>query len=201
MRKWAVLVMVGVMVCAAVSMAQAQQRYPLGNGNVAFKVDYLRFTDDGVKNLDAENGIYIAGEFYVPVFNPNLYLGLEVGYGWSSGDIDIIGADVDVDLDYVPIEFNGKYAFELDPSLVLSLGAGISYNYLNIDADVNGISAGDSDWLFGGQFFADLNYKMGQWFAGANVKYQITEDTTLGDIEKDASASNFRAGGQFGFMF
>lgn len=201
MKKWAVLVVVAAMVFTAVSLAQAQQRYPLGAGNVAFKVDYLRFTDSDFKDLNVENGIYFAGEFYVPIFNPNLYLGLEVGYGWSSGDMDIIGADVDVDLDYVPIEFNAKYAFELDPCLVLSLGAGISYNYLNIDADVNGLSLGDSDWLFGGQFFADLNYKMGQWFMGANVKYQITEDISLNDIDTDASASNFRAGGQFGFMF
>lgn len=200
MRKWTV-VLVALMVFAAVATAEAQQKYPLGSGNVAFKVDYLRFTDSDLKDLNVENGIYIGGEFYVPVFNPNLYLGLEVGYGWSSGGIDILGADVDVDLDYVPIEFNAKYAFELDPCLVLSLGAGISYNYLNIDAEVNGFSAGESDWLFGGQFFADLNYKMGQWFLGANVKYQLTEDIRLNDIETDASADNFRVGGQFGFMF
>lgn len=201
MRKRTVLLFTVLVFFAAVATAQAQQRYPLGGGNVAFKLDYLRFTDGDVKDLSLENAVYFGGEFYVPVFNPNFYLGVEVGYAWSSGDVNVLGFDVDVDLDYVPIEFNAKYAFELDPCLVLALGAGISYNYLNIDADVNGFSAGDSDWLFGGQFFADLNYKMGQWFLGANVKYQITEDVTLGEIETDTSASNFRVGGQVGFMF
>jgi hypothetical protein len=200
MKRLTFLLMVASMVFVAASV-QAEQRYPLGGGNVALKVDYLRFTDSEVKDLGLENAVYIGAEAFVPVWIPNLYLGVEAGYAWSSGDVDILGFGVDLDLEYVPIEFNAKYVFELNPCLTFDLGAGISYNYLTIDASVNGASADEDDWLFGGQFFADVNYKMGQWFVGGNVKYQITEDISLDGIDTDVSASNFRVGGQVGFMF
>jgi hypothetical protein len=200
MKNFTVLLMGAAMVLVAASV-QAQQRYPLGGGNVALKVDYLRFTDSDVKDLGLENAVYIGGEAFVPVWNPNFYLGIEAGYAWSSGGVDILGFNVDLDLDYVPFEFNAKYVFELNPRLTLDLGGGISYSYMNVDTSVNGASAGEDDWVFGGQFFADLNYKMGQWFIGANAKYQITEDISLAGIDTDVSASNFRVGGQVGFMF
>jgi hypothetical protein len=202
MKKFTVLLMVAVMVLVATSV-HAQQRYPLGAGNVALKVDYLRFTDSNVEDLDLVNAVYIGGEAFFPVWNPNFYLGIEVGYAWSSGAADDpLGFGADLDLAYVPIEFNAKYVFELNPCLTLDLGGGISYSYFNIDTSGDGALGGGDEWVFGGQFFADLNYKIGQqWFIGANAKYQITEDMSLGGLDTDVSASNFRVGGQVGFMF
>jgi hypothetical protein len=215
MKKFTVLLMV-VAVALLAGTAQAEQRYPLGFGNVAIKVDYLRFTDSQADDLGIANAPYIGAEVYFPVWN-NLYLGLESGYAWSSGsktftfrDFDNfdqqIDVKVDLDVDYVPIELNVKYVFPLCTSWTLDIGGGVSYNYFNIDASAqidggNEFFGGDSDWLFGGQFFADVNYKMGPWFFGANIKYQITEDLSFSGLDTDVSASNFRVGGQLGFMF
>lgn len=214
MKKFMVLVLVAVVALAAGSALAAGQKYPLGMGNFAIKVDYLRFTDSEADDLDIANAPYIGAELYFPVGVPNFYLGIESGYAWSSGDrtfrfFDFQGfpvdVKVDIDVDYVPIEFNAKYVFELSPCWTFDLGAGLSYNYFNMDvrAEVDGFdgNGGDSDWLFGGQFFADVNYKMGPWFMGLNIKYQLTEDMSLGGVDTDVSASNFRVGGQFGFMF
>ena len=215
MKKLVLLVLVAAMALLA-GFAQAEQRYPLGAGNLAIKVDYLRFTDSEVDDLGVADAPYIGAEFFFPVLNPNFYLGIESGYAWSSGDqtftfIDRIGRQIDFnadfDVDYVPIEFNAKYVIELNPCWTLDFGGGISYNYFNIDASADlfrrdvDLSGGDSEWLFGGQFFADVNYKMGPWFFGANVKYQITEDMSLSGYDTDVSASNFRVGGQAGLMF
>jgi hypothetical protein len=213
MKKFTVLLIVAVVAVLAGS-AQAEQRYALGFGNLALKVDYLRFTDSQADDLGIANAPYIGVEFFFPVWN-NLYLGVESGYAWSSGDRSFtflgldgqrFNANVNVDVDYVPIELNAKYVFEINPCWTFDIGGGVSYNYFNLDVsgDINGGNeafGGDSDWLFGGQFFADVNYKMGPWFLGANIKYQITEDISLRGFDSDVSASNFRVGGQVGFMF
>lgn len=214
MKKLSVLVLVAAMVLLA-GLAQAQQRYPLGFSNFAVKVDYLRFTDSNADDLGIADAPYIGAEFFFPVLIPNFYLGIESGYAWSSGDetftfIDGIGRRInfttDLDVGYVPIEFNAKYVFELPGNWTFDIGGGISYNYFDIDSseiivDGREFFAGDSDWLFGGQFFADVNYKMGPWFFGGNIKYQITEDLSLPGYDTDVSASNFRVGGQVGWMF
>jgi hypothetical protein len=214
MKKFTVFAMVAVVALLAGS-AQAEQRYPLGFGNFAVKVDYLRFTDSEMDDLGVANAPYIGAEFYFPVWNPNFYLGIESGYAWSSGDRTVtfftvgglpVDVKYDIDVDYVPIELNAKYVFEWCNTWTLAFGGGVSYNYFNLDASAsidggNRGFAGDSDWLFGGQFFADLNYKMGPWFMGANIKYQITEDISFRGFDTDVSASNFRVGGQLGYMF
>jgi hypothetical protein len=213
MKKVTVLLIVAVVAVLAGS-AQAEQRYALGFGNLALKVDYLRFTDSQADDLGVANAPYIGAEFYFHVWN-NLYLGVESGYAWSSGDRNVTFFDVqglpfdvkvNIDVDYVPIELNAKYVFGWCNTWALGIGGGVSYNYFNLDvsADVDGGNqafGGDSDWLFGGQFFADLNYKSGPWFLGANIKYQITEDISLRGFDSDVSASNFRVGGQVGFLF
>ena len=95
-----------------------------------------------------------------------------------------------------------KYAFEASPELVFDVGAGFSLNYLDIEQELGGWSTSSDDWLFGGQFFANVDYKFGNgWFVGANVKYQLTDDTHIDLINKEISASNFRIGGQVGFLF
>lgn len=200
MKRLIVLSLLAVMVFMTTS-AEAEQKYPLGGGNVAVKVDYLRFTDSEMKDLNLASGVYLGVEAYVPVWNPNLYLGVESGYGWSSGDLDVLGFNVDLDASYVPIEFNAKYVVELNPCWTLDLGAGISYNYFSLDAKTNGFSGDEDDWLLGGQFFAGVNYKMDQWFFGADVKYQLTEDISFDGMDTDVSASNLRVGAHIGFMF
>jgi hypothetical protein len=177
-------------------------------GNVALKVDYFSFTDDAFDEIDLDEGVYVGiqGSFALV---PNLYLVAEAGYAGTSNEEDIIDfgsldpVDVDIDVDYVPVELNLKYAMELAPRWVLGIGAGVSYNYFNIEADIDGVSADEDDWVFGGQVFADLTYKMGSWFFGVNGKYQFTEDIELGpeDEETDMNANNFRIGGHIGIMF
>jgi len=138
---------------------------------------------------------------------PNLYLAAEAGWAGTSNDDDITilgrSRSVDIDVTYVPVELNLKYAAEFSPGWVFGIGAGASYNYFNIDVDIDGESGDEDDWLFGGQVFADLTYKSGAWFFGINGKYQITEDIELGDddTETNTNANNWRAGVQIGVMF
>jgi hypothetical protein len=197
------LVMFGILVSLVfVPSIYAQQKYSLGVGNVALKVDYFRFTDSNLGDLDLQNGVYLGIEGYVNAFLPNLYFGIETGWAGTSGDFKYREFKADLSTTYVPIEFNIKYAFDLSPGFIFDLGAGLSANYFNLEADVRGWSTSSDDWLFGGQFFADVDYKFADgWFVGANIKYQVTQDIHLNGIDTDTSASNFRVGGQVGFQF
>jgi opacity protein-like surface antigen len=83
---------------------------------------------------------------------------------------------------------------------VLDFGAGISYNYFKIEAE--DIDADADDWLFGGQVFADINYKINKdWFIGINGKYQFTDDLEFDNIDTSTNANNWRVGAQVGLMF
>jgi outer membrane protein W len=186
----------------------ATEKYALGNSHVALKVDYFSFTDDVFDEIDLEAGPYIGLEGYYGIM-PNLYVGMEAGWAGTSNDghLDAIDADIDVDVNFVPIELNLKYAFEVSPALVIDLGAGVSYSWFDVQADVDGFGDADQDdWVFGGQVFADVNYKLNnQWFIGINGKYQITEDLEFDvqgeDVNTDTKADNWRAGVQVGLMF
>jgi len=87
------------------------------------------------------------------------------------------------------------------PNFVIDLGAGISYNYIKEEATASALgnteSASIDDWLFGGQFFVDMNYTIDQFFIGINGKYQLTEDFK----DFNYSYNNWRVGGQIGIMF
>jgi opacity protein-like surface antigen len=188
--------------------AYATEKFTLGNSNVALKIDYFSFTDDVFDNVDLDAGPYIGLEAYYGII-PNLYIGLESGWAGTSNDghIAAIDADVDVDINFVPIELNLKYAFDLSPAWVLDLGAGASYNWFNVRVhshDFKDVNA--DDWVFGGQAFVDVIYKLNnQWFIGINGKYQITEKLTFDvqgeDVDTDVKADNWRAGAQVGMMF
>jgi hypothetical protein len=53
------------------------------------------------------------------------------------------------------------------------------------------------DWLFCGQVFADLTYKMQWFFVGVNAKYQVT-----GDFQDEGiDLSNYRLSVQLGAVF
>jgi hypothetical protein len=207
MKKIVLLSLMLVLVFASTSV-YAAEKYSLGMGNIALKVDYINFTEDVFDNVDLESGIFVGLEGYYAVY-PNLYLGLETGWAGSSNDDDVdfptLGTvNVDIDVTYVPVELNLKYAFELSPAWVMDLGAGVSYNYFKIEA--NNLDADADDWVFGGQVFADLNYKFSkEWFMGINAKYQFTDDLEFDvrgeDVETSTSADNFRVGLQVGYMF
>jgi hypothetical protein len=186
--------------------AYAAGQNSLGASNIDLKVEYFSFTDDIFDKIDLGEGVYLGLESYLGVA-PNLYLGIEAGWVQTSNDDDITvagsHANVDFDVNYVPIELNLKYNAEFAPNWVFGIGAGASYNYFDIQADVDGRSADDDDWLWGGQVFADVSYKSGAWFFGINGKYQFTEDVEIGtnDVHTDTNANNFRVGAHIGLMF
>ena len=196
----------------ASSFAHAQT-YQIG-ADVALKVQYFRLMDKDLHDFNAENGIFVGIEAYKQLFAPNLYFGVETGWAGTNGDVTALGVNIDSEVTYVPIEFNAKYVIPLSQCLNLSLGGGISYNFFNLDstATINVFgtpfrtSLSVDDWVFGGQFFAGLDYKFTQnLFAGIGVKYQLTEDLTFQTrgfaVETETSADNLRVGMQIGYMF
>jgi opacity protein-like surface antigen len=207
MKKVFLLALMVVLVLMATTV-YATEKYALGNSHIALKVDYFTFTDDVFDEIDLEAGPYIGLEGYYGIV-PNLYVGMEVGWAGTSNDefVEALDSDVDIDVTFVPIELNLKYAFDVSPALVIALGAGASYSWFNVDVDVDEIGDADQDdWVFGGQVFADINYKLNnQWFIGINGKYQFTEDLEFEvegeDVETSANANNWRAGVQVGYMF
>ncbi len=197
MKKVMLLCLIGAFLMTS-AVVSAQETAPLGVGNLALKVDYIAFTEDDLEDADADSGLYLGIEGFGEV-TPNLYLGLEVGYAVSvEGDLDIefFTEDVDVEVTYVPVEVNLKYAAEVSPHFVIDFGAGVSYNYAEIEVS-NGESDSEDEWLLGGQFFVDLNYTFDAFFLGINGKYQLTEE---GD-DLEVSFDNWRIGGQIGFFF
>ena len=184
MKKFLFMLLIVAFVCTA-STVYAAQKAPLGMGNLAVKLDWIKFTDGDLGDLDIDSGFYLGLEGYGMVAQ-NVYLGMEAG--WTNTD-----GDFDAELTYVPIELNIKYAVPAAQNLAFDIGAGISYNYGEFKM------AGSSldDWMFGGQFFVDLNYTINQFFMGISAKYQINEDFK----DYDFNYNNWRLGGQIGVMF
>jgi hypothetical protein len=170
----------------------AAERVPLGTGNISFKADYIKFTDGDLKDADVDSDYYIAIEGYFMII-PELYLGAEVGYTNPDGSM----GSLDTELTYVPIEINLKYAIEAAPQLVVDFGVGASYGYGKFKISGSGVSDSVDDWLFGGQGFADVNYKIDNFFIGINGKYQITEEFKDYEFNMD----NWMVGGQVGIIF
>jgi hypothetical protein len=91
MKKVILLTCCVVLLLAATS-AYAAEKYALGKGNVALKVDYFSFTDDVFEDIDLESGVYVGLEGSLALM-PNLYLALESGWAGTSNDDDILGDD------------------------------------------------------------------------------------------------------------
>jgi opacity protein-like surface antigen len=202
MKKLLLVSLMVVFVFTATSL-YAAEKYVLGQGNIALKVDYIYFTDDAFDNIDIKDAVYVGLEGYYALM-PNLYLGMEVGWAAPSNDGRVNDINVDLDITYIPVELNLKYAAELAPSWVVDFGAGVSYNYLKVEA--NHLDADADDWVFGGQVFTDLTYKINnQWSIGINGKYQFTDDLEFDvkgeDIQTNTNANNWRVGAQVGLMF
>lgn len=181
---------------AASTAAYAAQKASLGIGNIAVKADYISFTADEMEGSDTDTGLYLGIEGYGKIA-PNLYLGGEIGYTNPSGN----ALGFDTELTFMPIELNLKYAVESTPNLAVDFGIGASYNYVEEKASGYGVSVSIDDWVFGGQLFADLNYKLGSFFIGINAKYQITGEPEYMGMEAGYNYNNWRIGGQVGLMF
>jgi hypothetical protein len=205
MKKFAMLFILITLMAFTASLVHAET-YPIG-ADVAVKVEYFRFMDDSLRNSGAKDAVYVGVEAYKQLFCPNLYLGVEAGWAGTRGGfterfIDEGSFRIDTEVNYVPIEFNAKYVFNLSPCLFFDLGAGFSINYINMEAESFGVSASTNDWIWGGQFFGELNYKITPClFLGVAVKYQLTENIKAFGFNTDTSADNFRAGMQLGYKF
>jgi|WetSurMetagenome_2_1015567.scaffolds.fasta_scaffold299451_1 hypothetical protein len=181
MKKLALILLTIALVVSS-STAFAQEKAALGISNLALKIDYINFTESELKHADVDTGLYLGLEGYTQIL-PALYLGLEAGYANPDGHVE---------LTYIPVELNLKYALPASPNFVMDFGGGASYNYAKFK---NGDS--EDDWLFGGQLFIDANYTSGGFFVGINGKYQLTEKFSDSSI----SLNNWRVGGQVGLMF
>lgn len=175
---------------AAAAYAAAEE-LPLGPRNFTIKLDYIDFNE---KELDT--GYYVGFEGFSEI-GQNFYLGAEIGYVNTDGKVEIEGINADTDVVFIPIELNLKYALKVSSHLIIGLGGGASYNFAKEEVSEAGLSSSIDEWLFGGQVFTDINFKVGQVFLGVNAKYQITDNGR--DIDHDFS--NWRVGGQIGVMF
>jgi hypothetical protein len=178
------------------SVVFAAEKFPLGEGNVAVKLDWIKFTDGDLKDINVDSGFYIGLEGYGLITDDNLYLGVEAGFTNPSGNFTDPGAgSTGTRLTYVPIEVNLKYAVAASESVAFDIGAGLSYNY----AKLKMYGDSGSDWMFGGQFFADLNFTFNQFFVGISGKYQLGQDFKKDN--RQFNCKNWRIGGQIGYMF
>ncbi len=176
----------------ASTVVSAQEKAPLGNSNFVLKLDYIAFTDSHFGAAgNASDGLYIGLEGYGRITS-NLYVGGEIGAGTN---IDIGGEEIT----FVPVELNLKYAKEAARNFVVDFGAGLSYSSVEIQYRPLFGAAQEkrSNWLFGGQVFADLTYKINWFSIGVNGKYQITEDFK----DESIDLSNYRLGVQLGMVF
>jgi hypothetical protein len=186
------LISIGIAFVLSSVKIHAQVIAPLGKGNLALKFDYIVFTDGFFDNQGNEDdGLYIGLEGYGKIA-PNFYLGGEVG---QAANISLVGEDII----FVPIEVNIKYASEFAHNLVVDFGAGFSYSYAALKQSFYVGTAAEerTDWLFGGQIFADLSYKINWFSIGINTKYQITQSFR----EEDLDFSNFKLGVHIGIIF
>ncbi len=218
-------VLIPVLFLLAVLSSTCAQAQTYGD-DISVRVDYFHFSDSQIKRLNAADGVYVGVEAYRQLFCPSLFFGLAIGWAGTSGNVSgtvqnplflPLFASADSNIDYVPIEFNIKYVVPISRCLNFAFGGGGSINYFSISSNINvrpvgngfrqgqiglqSANASDSDWVWGGQVFGELNYRISNWFIGADVKYQLTQDLNLFGIDTQAGADNFRAGGHIGFSF
>ena len=188
MKKIVVALLLSASFVLLSTVGYAEEKITLGKNNFAIKVSAINFD-----NKNTDDGVYVGAEGYKEI-EKNLYLGAEVGYTSNDGSVEIFGAAVKSDVIFMPIELNMKYAVRILNNLIIDLGVGGSYNYAKEE-----ISGSDSvdEWLFGGQFFGDVNATIGKIFLGINSKIQFTDKGR--DTAKNYS--NWRFGGQIGVIF
>jgi hypothetical protein len=205
MKRWLIPLIAFIFVLSY-STVYAQNDSPLGKGHLGIKVDYIGFSDSELDEFDVDNGIYVGLEGYIKVKNaPNLYLGGEVGFAEPDDSLtdNSLGFPIKVDYEfkYVPIEINAKWIFDMGSDITLALGAGLSENYVDIDAKASAlglsISDSDDDWIFGGQFLLDINYSSGNLFYGIDAKHKITQEFK----DDGTKFTHYSVGAHVGWMF
>ena len=187
MKKIVIAVLVAASFALLSADAFAAEKMTLGGNNFAVKIDSIHF--DGA----TDDGVYVGAEGYKEI-EKNLYLGAEVGYTSNDGKVTIFGATTNSDVIFIPIELNLKYAVRIINHLVMDFGAGGSFNYAK--EEFSGSDSTD-EWLFGGQFFGDINLTIGKVFLGINAKIQFTDKGS----DTNKNYSNQRFGGQIGLIF
>lgn len=192
--KRVLLISIGIVFVMTCTIVQAQEKLPLGNTNFAVKLDYIVFTHSHFDPPEEDDGFYLGLEGYKQITqNPNWYLGGEIG---SAVNITLFGGE---EINFFPVELNGKYANEVAPNLIADFGGGLSYSYVELQhRNVFAPHEKERDgWLLGAQFFADLTYTIGRFSAGVNAKYQITEEFK----DENLDLNNWRLGVQIGLVF
>ncbi len=187
-RAWGVL---AVLTLAMAALA-ADDR-PLGLVHFGIKGDYVAFTDSTLKDAKLDQGGFGGAELYFGLVK-GLYLGVESGVAYSQGSVKVLDASVDNKLLYVPMELNAKYMVALTPWLVLDVGAGGCYSYGRLEATLEGLSEVETDWMPGGQGFADLNIILGPLYVGVDGKYQALAKFK----DSDFNFNNWRLGAHLG---
>lgn len=180
---------------AAIGMALtagAEEEKPLGNVQVGLKGNFVKYTDDVLKDMELEEGGYGGLMLYVGVAD-GFYLGVEGGAAYSEKE----EGDFKWSLTYAPIEANAKLVVKPADWLVLSVGGGGLYGYTKFEVEVGDDKDDTDDWVFGGQAFAEADLLFGPFFIGANGKYQMTQEFKDADFE----LNNWQVGGQLGFKF
>lgn len=185
---WAVLA-----VSSLAMAAFAEDDRPLGLVHFGIKGDYVAFTAGTLKDSKVDQGGLAGAELYFGLVK-GLYIGAEGGAAYSQGSIHVLDAKVDNKLLYVPLELNAKYMFALTPWLVLDVGGGGCYSYGRLEATLAGLSEVETDWMPGGQGFADLNLILGPLYVGVDGKYQALVKFK----DSDFNMNNWRLGAHLG---
>lgn len=198
---------------AVIPDTYADESKPLGSSNFALKAGQIQFDfNEDLKDMRHDEGTYYGFEHYTNI-SPNAYIGAEWAIMDSKASYVESGVNVNDKLVFIPIELNLKLVSQFASNLTLGFGAGASYNLARYQGTftVPGIvtvSLDFSDWLWGGQVFADLNYATGSFFMGIEGKYQITEkfkdttwDPTFGTLTAEEDFTNWRVGGKVGLMW
>lgn len=186
---------------------------------IALNLNRIKFTDNELEDLNMNRGIYMGLEGYMKL-DPNVYIGIEIGYANPQGsrtiyspdspyDLNLVSRDplhaskLDAKFTYIPIEFNVKYLLDqIHQDFFIDFGAGVSLNYFKYE--IKGmiypqdqyIETKDSEVLLGGQIFMNANYNLGKAsFIGLTSKYQFTEKYYFVDLD------NWRLGLQAGVRF
>jgi hypothetical protein len=189
MSKGLQLILFAAWITAAAVPAFSAEAPVGGQAQFGVKVDSINFTEDEWDDNDLDSGVLFGLLGYGRVTG-NFYLGGEIGYAKIDGDSD-------TELKFLPVEFNAKFAVPLGRHVLVDVGGGLSYSW--VEAKVLAGTVGDNnkdDGLWGGQIFGDVDLFFGRFFLGADFKYQFTEK-----FSDEVKLDNYRLGGHFGIIF
>lgn len=209
MKRFILLSLIAVLIFASTSALAANINR---DTNIAIKVNQLTFTDAFLEDTDSDQGVYYAIDMRSPL-TEFLDIGMEIGYFNHSGDIvgpqaisgngSVFNGTWDTTIKYIPVEVNLSYSRYFG-SLVYTLGAGVSGNYVSMDIDVTGdysIVDNDSAWLLGAQTNIDLSYEGESWVFGIDGKLQVVKEREFFNNWLDINFSNWRVGIHVGKHF